>query len=246
MPLAKTLFRALPLLALLLLGALPVGAATLEITGPPGASVTINGNALGTLPLDGPLDLAAGRYRIESSLTGYVAFSQLVLLEQDDAHLVVHVRLGRLSRGTAWRSNILFAGLGQFYTGQPTRGWLYAGAEAAGLVTALVGEWQRSDHRKDYLRILEDYESQINQSEAERLRGEASAAYADMEDAAKLRDTGLIVAVSAIAVSIVDVLITFPHVAAGPGPVPPTTGYLEGMGTHDFLTSAHAGVRLTF
>ena len=66
------------------------------------------------------------------------------------------------------------------------------------------------------------------------------------EDAADMRDTGLKVAVSAIAVSILDVLITFPHVAAGPGPVPPTTGYLEGTGNRYDLTSVHAGVRLTF
>ena len=244
MPLAKKLYRALPLL--LLLGASSVGAATLEITGPPGASVVVNGNDLGVLPLDGPLELQAGRYRIESRLSGYVAFSQLVRLEQKDAHLRVLIRLHRLSKGTAWRSNVLFAGLGQFYTGKRVRGWIYATAEATGLVVAMVGEWQRSDHRKDYLRLMEDYENQINQEEAERLREEAETSYTAMEDAADLRDTGLIVAVSAIAVSIVDVLITFPHVAAGPGPVPPTTGYLEGIGNRYDLTSVHAGVRLTF
>jgi len=250
MPLAQALPRTLPpplvLLLISVLGAASAGAATLEITGPPGATVVVNGSDLGVLPLPAPLELASGRYHIESKATGYVAFSQIVNLESNDSHLRVQIRLHRLNKGTAWRSNILFAGLGQFYTGQRTRGWIYTAAEATGLVVALMGEWQRSDHEKDYLQLMEDYNNEINQEEAERLRKEAESSYADMDDAASKRDTGLIVAVSAIAISIVDVLITFPDVAVGSGPVPPTTGYLEGAAGRFDLTSVHAGVRLTF
>jgi TM2 domain-containing membrane protein YozV len=245
MSLAKSLLRALAPLALLLV-ATSAGAATLEVTGPPGATVVINDHDLGVLPLDGPLDLPVGTYVVESRLRGYVAFSKRVTLDREDAWQHVQIRLHRLSRGTAVRSSLLFAGLGQIYSGRKVRGWVYITAEATGLGMALVGELQRNNHRKDHLAIMQDYQSQLNQDEVARLRGEAEDSYTAMEDATKLRDTGLIVAVSAIAVSMLDAWLFFPKVAAGPGPVSPTVGALETAPRSYDLSSVHVGVRLNF
>ena len=221
-------------------------AATLEVTGPPGASVVVNGHDLGVLPLAAPLELAPGHYVIESRLTGYIAFDKTVHLDREDSWVTVQVRLDRLKRGTAWRSNVLFAGLGQHYVGHRGRGYFYNAAEAAGLIAALVGEVQRSNHRNDYLEIIDQYNRAINADDATRLREEAEASYSDMQDAENLRDTGLMVAVGAIVVSIADVLLTFPNVAAGPGPVPPTTGALELAPQSYDLSTVHVGVRFEF
>jgi len=245
MSLTKSLICLLFVTALLATAA-AAGAATLEVVGPPGASVVVNGSDLGVLPLAAPLELAPGHYVVESRLTGYIAFDKTVHLDREDSWVTVQVRLDRLKRGTAWRSNVLFAGLGQHYVGHRGRGYFYNVVEAGGLIAALVGEVQRGNHRTDYLTIMDEYGQAINGDDAARLREEAEASYSDMEDAENLRDTGLKVALAAIVVSIADVLLTFPNVAAGPGPVPPTTGALEmAPGTYD-LSTVHIGVHFEF
>lgn len=235
--------------ALLILACGPTAlGATLDITGPAGATVRINGLRLRALPLNDPLTLAPGTYVVEAELDGYLPFRQTVQLEEDGSHFRLQIRFDRLSRRTAWTSSVLFAGLGQFYVGRPVRGWIYAVAEAGGLVAALVGELQRSDHRKDYLLLMDAYNGSINADEVTYYREQADAAYAKMEDAEKLRDTGLIVALTAIGVSVADALLTFPHVEGGPGPVPPAAdyGYDATGGQGSPLSSAHVAVKLTF
>ncbi len=233
---------------LFLLTAGAASAATLVVTGPPGATVVINDQATGFLPLDGALELAPGRYVVTSELQGYRPFSRTVTLGTDSDHLVLKIRLDRLSRSTAWRSSVLFAGLGQFHVGHRTRGWLYAAAETGGLLTAAVGELQRSNYRKDHLVLVREYQQSINADRITVLRAEADEAYAQMEDAESLRDMGLMVAAAAIVVSVADALFTFPKVAAGPGPVPPVAGAMAPTLTPEpsLLTSVHAGVKLTF
>jgi len=223
------------------------GAATLELTGPPGTAVAVNGRALGFLPLDGPLELSPGRYEVTAELVGYQDFKRIVNLGAESDAVSLFVRLQRLSRGTAWRSNVLYAGLGHFYVGSRTRGWIYATVETGGLLTALVGELQRSDASKDHLSLMRDYDQAINADEIASLRAAAEGKYTEMEDAEKLRNTGLMVAAAAIVVSVADVLITFPKVAGGPGPVSPTTSLRgDGPAPAASLTAFHAGVKLTF
>mgnify|MGYP000181584052 CR=1 FL=1 len=112
--------------------------------------------------------------------------------------------------------------------------------------TALYGELERSNKKSDYLTIQDAYNSEINGDEAARLRGEMDQAYQDMLDAEDLRNTGLILAVGAIAVSVVDALISFPHVESGPGLVPMQTGFREGIDVDPSVASLHAGVRMEF
>jgi len=235
-------------LVLALVLAQAAAAATLDVAGPPGASLKINGLAMGPLPLAGPLTLGPGSYLVESELDGYVSFVQKVTLRDDADHVRLQVRLDRLSRRTAWTTSVLYAGLGQFYVGHKVRGWVYAAAETGGLLTALAGELQRSNLRKDYLVLKDQYDNAINANEITYYRGLAAAKYADMEDAESVRNTGLIVAAAAVGVSVLDALITFPHVAAGPGPVPSGVGGIPDLpGEPRFaLTAVHAGVKLTF
>lgn len=223
-------------------------AATLDLTGPAGTAIKVNGLDLGTLPLARPLTLGPGAYLVEGELRGFVSFARTVHLADDHDHVALYVRLDRLSRKTAWTSSVLYAGLGQFYLDKPVRGWIYVAAESAGLLAALAGELQRSDYRADYLVLQDAYDTTINADEALYYKQQADLAYANMEDAEQLRDTGLLVALGAITVSVLDALLTFPQVDAGPGPVPPVTGWAPSLptGPGNPLTTVHAAVKLTF
>lgn len=233
----------------------PVAAlsATLEITGPPGASLIINDVDMGFFPLEGPLELEPGPYHIKSEYPGHITYEhELRLIDENDWQRVT-VRLVPLSRKTAWTSNILFAGLGQHYMGSKTRGYIYNLAEAGGLVVALVAEMGRSNSRSDYLDLQEQYNSSINADDISRYREAMDEAYNDMLDQEDLRNTGLMVAAGAIVVSILDAIILFPSVEAGAGPVPVDMGSLDsgpggpgGLSDTDPLTAVHAAVRLEF
>jgi len=245
----RSTFRFLPAMALgfaVLLAGADAAAGTLEITGPAGAEVIVNDQTVGILPLEGPFQAEPGEYEVRSEWPGYVPFKEIVHITEANENLRVNIRLLPLSKKTALGSSILYAGLGQFYLGHNTRGWLYAGAETVGLLTALVGELDRSNQRQDYLVIKDEYDRAINAFDITRLRGEAQQAYEKMEDAEKLRNTGLIIAGGAIVVSVIDALISFPNVEAGPGRVPLQTGYLDDAGALDSLASVHFGIRMGF
>ena len=240
-----------PLLILMALAAVaPVTAmaGTLEITGPSGASLVINDQDMGFFPLDGPLDLPGGVYTIKSQMVGHQDYENTIKLVGDGAWQRVAVRLVPFSRKTAWTSNIFFAGLGQHYLGKSTRGWIYNIAEAGGLLVALVSELDRNNLAKDVAELEDLYNSSINADDITRYREEADQAYSDMKDAEEMRDTGLMVAVGAIAVSILDAIIFFPSVEAGVGPVPMDTGSLDFGPWNDPnpLSTVHAAVRLEF
>jgi TM2 domain-containing membrane protein YozV len=215
--------------------------------------LVVNGLAMGFLPLDGPLDLAPGRYIIQSELPGHVSFKQVLILDPDVGWQRLAVRLVPLSRRTAWTSNLLFAGLGQHYLGKPIRGYVYNVVETGGLLTALFSELERSNLRKDYLNLQDKYNASINADDILRFRASADQAYSDMKDKEDLRNLGLLVAGGAILVSVIDAVVSFPAVEAGGGPVPLATGVL-GTGVmesgpwsgSDALTTVHASVRLEF
>jgi hypothetical protein len=250
----RQFFKPLPvvpaLVVLALAAMLPVTApaATLEITGPPGASLIINDQAMGFFPLSEPLDLPSGTYTIKSELPGHITYEYTLKLMEDDDWQRVAVRLVPFSRKTAWSSNLLFAGLGQHYLGKSTRGWIYNAAEAGGLLVALLAELERNNLSKDYLDLQDRYNSAINGDEIARYREAADQAYNDMLDKEDLRNTGLIVAGSAIVISIIDAIVFFPSVEAGAGPVPMDTGILDsGSWTDpDPLAAVHVAVRLEF
>ncbi len=235
---------------LVLVAALPgtAGGATLEISGPPGASLVINGTDLGFLPLDGPLELDSGYYTIQSQLPGHLDFEHELRLLGDNDWQRLAVRLVPFSRKTAWTSNILFAGLGQHYLGKSTRGYVYNLAEAGGLLVALFAELERTNLRKDYLDIVDKYNTSINADDIARFRESADQTYSDMKDKEDMRNTGLMVAAGAIVVSVIDAIVFFPSVEAGAGPVPLDTGS-DVIGLWDDtnpLTAVHAAVRLEF
>ncbi len=157
--------------------------------------------------------------------------------------------MNQLSRRTAWTSSVLYAGLGQFYLDKPVRGWFYVAAESAGLLTALAAELQRSDYSDDYLVLHGRLRFDHQRRRRPPLQG---AGRPGLRQHGGRRDScatpGLLVALGAVTVSVLDALITFPGVDAGPGPVPPVTGFAPGLPVPQGnpLTSVHAAVKLTF
>jgi hypothetical protein len=246
------MFPAAPmfLLAAMLLLTLWAGtatAATLELTGPAGATVSLNDRPLGVFPLEGPLDVPPGYYTIRCQRQGHINFEQRVRLVSIKDWQRVTVRLIPFSRKTALGSSVLFAGLGQHYLGSSFRGYVYNAAEAGGLLAALAGELQRSNLEKDYAKLVDLYGQAINAEDITALGEEAEAKYQDMVEMEELRDTGLMVAGAAIVVSLVDVLLTFPKVEAGSGTVPLDTSSLETPWSETETDhSLHAGWRLKF
>jgi PEGA domain len=247
-------YRHLVAMVLLLLALSTTGfAATLELSGPAGASVVVNGVGMGFLPLTQPLTLPPGLYEIRSELPGYLPFATTVHLVEVTDWQRLQIRPVPMSKKTAWSSNILFAGMGQHYIGKSAKGYIFNIVEAGGLLTALAGEIQRSNDRKDYLLHQSKYESAINPNDILFYKDLSKQAYSDMEDSEKLRDTGLMVAGGAIVLSIVDILLFFPSIEGGVGETPLQTGLLDSdSGRPDFfqenspLKSVHAGLKLSF
>ena len=240
-----------PLAVTLLLLAIPLNsaAATLDITGPAGASVVVNNHIMGFLPLSQPLTLPPGVYTVKSELPGHILFETVVTLSDTKDRQRLHIRPIALSRKTAWASNILFAGMGQHYMGKSFKGYFFNLIEAGGLLTALSGELQRGDFRKDYLLQKSRYDSAINPNDTDYYKGLSEKAYSDMKDMEKLRDTGLMVAGGAIVLSMLDALFFFPGIEAGPGNVPVQTSSLDTGGftdTSNPLKTIHAGIKLRF
>ncbi len=226
-------------------------ASQLEITGTAGATVLVNDKAMGFLPLKTKLTLAPGIYEIKSELPGYLPYETTVTLQEVNALEHLHIRLLPLSKKTAWTGNLLFAGLGQHYMGKNFKGYLFNAAEAGGLLAAIAGELQRTDYRKDYLLLKEKYDSAINPEDLEYYQAQSEKAYSNMEDAEGLRNTGLMIAGGAIALSIVDALLFFPNIEAGTGEVPIQMGSVifDGPGfasqSHP-LQTVHAAFKLEF
>lgn len=238
------------LLALLCVTAGSAPAAILELSGPAGASVTVNGRHRGFFPLEHALDLGPGSYLVQCSLPGHKEYESTIVLVDENSWQRLHVRLTPYRRRTAVGSNIIFAGLGQHYLDKPVKGWFFNLAEAGGLVTALVAESSRVNYRKDYLILKDKYDAAIDAEQVALYQEQTKQAYADMQDMEKLRDTGLLVAGGAIALSMLDALIFFPSVEAGPGPGPAPSGETElgimDTGARDYFTTVHAGVKLAF
>jgi len=242
-------FRRL-LAALFLLAVLPaaVMAATLDVTGPDGATVVVDGHIMGFLRLSKALTLAPGEYEITSELPGYLPFKTTVALPENRDWQRLQIRLIPMSKKTAWSSNILFAGMGQHYMGKSFKGYLFNLLEAGGLLTAFAGEIQRGDYRKDYLLLVDKYDQAINPDDMEYYKGLAEQAYSDMEEMEDLRNTGLMIAGGAIAISILDAVFLFPGVEVGPGDVPVQTGAIDSPFFTDYNTikTIHAGFKLGF
>ncbi|MFH1844103.1 MAG: PEGA domain-containing protein [bacterium] len=237
----------------LFLPAVESGAATLVLTGPAGATVSLNGDDHGRFPLAGSLTLLHGVYEVQCELPGYVPYTEIIQLDGPDAWLRLEVRLTPYSRTISVASNLLLAGLGQHYQGRTRTGYFYNAVEIGGLLAALYGEMAFLNHRDDFLLANELYESAVTETDIEYYRNETESAFDKMDSADTTRKLGLYAAAGAIVVSMLDAWLFFPSVEVGPGTTPAISG--GGGATSPLLTanhraensaSWHAGWKLSF
>jgi len=216
------------------------GAATLVLTGPPGATVSLNGDDHGRFPLAGPLTLLHGEYEVRCELPGYAPYHEFIQLAGPDTWLRLEVRLTPFSRTISVAANLLLAGLGQHYQERTKTGYVYNALEIGGLLAALYGEMAFLNHRDDYLLANELYAAAMTETDIEYYRNETESAFDKMDSADTTRKLGLYAAAGAIVVSMLDAWLFFPSVAVGPGTTPALGS------TETDLMSWHAGWKLSF
>lgn len=199
------------LVLVLIGGAVDAAAVDVEVIGPEGAALFVDGEPVGMLPLDAPLQLRRGDHVLEARLRGASTLRRPLTVGRrtSDPH-TVHLHMSPLSRRTAVLSSLLLAGQGQRYVERPRLGWALTAAEAAGLLAALVGDTRLGNHKNDYAIARAEYEAAVTPDAIAATRAEVQRLSSAMSDDASLRDTGLTVAVAAVAVSVLDVLLRFP------------------------------------
>lgn len=184
------------------------------VEGPDEATVRLNGQPAGTLPLASPLTLDPGDYEVRCDLAGHRPFRMDVSVGGSGEH-VVFASMTRFSRRAALGRDLLFAGYGQHYLDRPRLGWTLATVEAAGLCVGLVSEVRVRSRRSDYEDLYAEYRAAVTEEEIVAKKAAADDAYGQVEDAISLRKTGMIVAGCAVAVGLLDALFHFPGVEDG-------------------------------
>jgi len=222
---------------------LPVHAGQVHLIGPPGARVSIDGHDLGMLPLS-PRSLPAGVYEVQCKARGYEPLTQSVLVPEGDAMVHLRLRPLALSRNRALTGSLLYAGLGQWYSGARLRGWAYFTGKTVGLLTALTGELGRSTREADYTNALRTYQQAVEPDQIAFWRRQTDQAYQDLTAMEDLRNTGLLLAGGAWLLSLLDAWLLFPSVDIGSGPVPPAaTMHLD---RDPMRQGMHAAVTVAF
>lgn len=173
--------------------------ATLDVIGPPGAEIVLEGEVLGILPLAEPIELPHGRLLlIYVRKPGHITHEEQVFLERVETEKTVEVELLALSRGTAVAISALLAGSGQFYQGRKTAGWIQLSLQATAWGSAIYGELVFKDKRDEYESLDQQYQDALVPSEIERLRAERDEKWNELKDAESWRNWSL-AAVAAIA-----------------------------------------------
>lgn len=235
----RPIARLAPLCAALFsLLASAAGAATLDVNGPEGAEVVVDGTVLGTLPLAEPLELPHGRLLIvQVRRAGYITHEEQVYLNTAGTEMVLEAELLGLSRRTAVVSSALLAGSGQFYQGRQKAGWIQLGLQLGAWTSVVLGELQFQDKRDEYLALDQQYHEAISPHEIDLARQARDTARDDLDVARTWRNVSLGVVVVLAAYSAFDAWRGHDHFYAA---VAPADASVDGSPT------AQAGLRWNF
>lgn len=169
----------------------PVSAATLEVKGPAGAELFVDGERVGALPLAGPIVVEPGVRVLECRKPGHLVHTEAVNIDGPETALSVQVELEPLSRRRALGSSVALAGLGQLYQGRKRMGWTMIALQGSAWLVAAAAESSFQTTRDDYEILDRRYQDAILESEIVRLRSERQAAFDDLESAKNLRNAAL-------------------------------------------------------
>jgi hypothetical protein len=196
-PIARVALLLAALVCLLVPGA---EAASLDVIGPPGSEVVVDGEVLGVLPLAAALELPHGRLLlVEVRRPGFVTHHEQVFLNDAGTEMVLEVDLLGLSRKTAVISSAILAGTGQFYQRRSTTGWIHLGLQLGAWASVVYGELWFQSERDDYLVLDQQYQQALAPTEIAEARAARDAAREDLDAAKAWRNVsiGVVVAIAA-------------------------------------------------
>ena len=195
-------------------------AASLELLGPDGARLYVDGALMGTLPMAEPIQLQRGRHDLKVEAAGYHDWSEGVQLPLDNSEHVQIVYMRPLKRSTNTFRSLFLLGLAQHYQGRHTQGWLYLSGELAGLGAAAAGQMIVSSGQDDYDAAVDRYNSSIDPDAIQAARTDANQALSRQDRGKQLRTAGLAFFGTMAAWSLLDAWFRFPSVDGGSGTAP--------------------------
>lgn len=166
-------------------------AARLYVFGTDNATVTLDGDQVGRLPLEGPLDLESGLHLVRVSHAGYRSYETAVEILSPDSEQSVEVWLLPLERRVAVVSSLFLAGTGQLYLGREKTGWTFLALQLAAVSWAVYAENEFQAASTDFERAQREYQESVTDEEIRAARANMDAAWADVNDAEDPRTLAL-------------------------------------------------------
>jgi hypothetical protein len=173
--------------ALLAFAATAAPAATLQVTGPAGTSVYVNGELVGVLPLPAPVEVEPGSLELLCRKPGHLVHREELTIDGPESEVSIRMALEELSRTRAVGSSVVLAGLGQLYQGRSRIGWTMVAVQGSAWLVAAAAEASFQSSRDDFEVLQGRYEDAVLETEIVRLRTERDAAYDDLQSARDLR-----------------------------------------------------------
>jgi hypothetical protein len=186
-------------------------ASELIVYGTPGATLSIDGESKGSLPMTHAIELEPGRHLVSVQGRGYRPHNQEIELGYDES-ASLEISLATLYRSTAVGSSLLLAGMGQIYENRPWPGYAFLGIQLGAALTAILAEASYKDHRDELARAQYAYDQSIDPEELDFWRSEAERQYAKLEDVETIRDTAVWTIVGAAVLSALEAWWHFPAV----------------------------------
>ncbi len=211
-------FRTAALLTILLItvSVVSADAARLDLRGPAGAEVLIDGEVRGELPLDEPIEIATGLRMLAVRAPGYAVHREPVQVDGPEDRITIDLDLVRLSRWQAMGSSSVLAGLGQLYQRRPVSGWTMMALQAGAWLSLAGAEAQYQDARDDYLEAVTAYEDAITSAEVRRARESMDETFDDVESKNDLRTYATVAIIAIGAYSVFDAWRAHGSFFAGP------------------------------
>ncbi len=207
-------------------------AALLQVRGPAGAAVLVDGRAEGVLPLGGPLVLTAGAHAVRLEQVGFYPSETQVDAISDAQVIDLAMGLYPKSRSGAVTRSLVLAGVGQQYEGHDKLGWTLMAAEVAGVGTAVMAQLRFFNQRDEFDSAVDRYNRALNPEEIAAGQAAAQKAFDRMGTAETVRNIALGVALATVTVSVLDAWLRFPHVEAGSGDLPLAASEAASSGVH--------------
>lgn len=179
-------------------------AATLDLVGPAGAEVFLDGDVRGVLPLPQPLVVDVGDRVLRVRRRGFVTHEEVVTVTSDEQAIVIDLEMIELSRWQAMGSSAALAGLGQLYQSRPKMGWTMMALQIGAWSWLFLAEDQYQSTRDDYLTALTEYETATTVADIESARTAATEAYDDLESKNDMRTYATITVIAIGAWSVYD------------------------------------------